>query len=186
LSFLLVRDRAVLDVLRPAGDRGSYLFQGSDDGPDEGLAPRAEDLGLTSVYCGKPFLSLALWMLWKSLGAQGLRAHVDRARAMALRFAERVAATGLFELTHETDTWAVCFRPVPEEGSDVATRDTFSNRVHDAVNADGAWMIRLCPAQGGRVFRAIFTNPLMTDEVADRFVAALVAAHSQAVQENPA
>lgn len=165
LSFLMLRDAAALDVLRPSHG-GGYLFRNLD-------APREEaDLGLRSLYCGKPFLALSLWLLWKAKGESGLRAHVDRARALTLRFRDRIAASARFELAHEPETWVVCFRPRGDGDPDAlaeATRARF--------NASGRWMINLCPSSGGRVFRALFVNPLMTEAHVDELAEHLEASH---------
>ncbi len=161
LSFLVVRDADDLDALRPPGG-GGYLFRDLD-------APRDRaDLGLRSLYCGKPFVSLALWLLWKAKGESGLRAHVDRARALALRFRDRIAASPRLELAHEPETWVVCFRP---RAADRAASDALAEAARERINASGRWMINLCPSAGGLVFRALFVNPLMSEEHVDELAA---------------
>ncbi len=168
LSHLLVRDAAALDVLRP-DHGGGYLFRDLD-------APREQaDLGLRSLYCGKPFLALSLWLLWKAKGESGLRAHVDHARALTLRFRDRMAASAHYELAHEPETWVVCMRPVG--GGDP---DALAEATRTRVNASGRWMINLCPSSGGRVFRALFVNPLMTAEHVDELADHLEACHPAA------
>jgi glutamate/tyrosine decarboxylase-like PLP-dependent enzyme len=165
LSYLMVRDATALDVLRPSHG-GGYLFRDLD-------APREEaDLGLRSLYCGKPFLALSLWLLWKAKGIAGLRAHVDHARAMTLRFRDLIAASERYDLAHEPETWVVCFRPRGDGDADALAEETRAR-----VNASGRWMINLCPSSGGRVFRALFVNPLMTEAHVDELAQHLDACH---------
>ena len=173
LSYLMVRDAGTLDVLRPSHG-GGYLFRNLD-------APREEaDLGLRSLYCGKPFVSLSMWLLWKAKGASGLRAHVDKARALTLRFRDRIAESPLYDLAHEPETWAVCFRPKGGDGGQESLEE-LSERTRERVNASGKWMINLCPSTGGRVFRALFVNPLMTEIHVNELADHMEASHPDAI-----
>lgn len=149
VSYLLVRDRATLDVLRPDPERSRYLFVDDQQTEDEA------DLGLTSLYCGKPFLSLGPWLAWKTLGRSGVRAAADRAFELAEAFADRVSDTPGLHLCRRPETPVVCVRP--DAPADV--RDELARRMRDHLVADGDWMLRLCPGPDGRVFRAIFSNP---------------------------
>ena len=167
LSYLMVRDAAALDVLRPEHG-GGYLFRDLD-APRDRAHP-----GLRSPYCGKPFLSLSLWLLWKAKGARGLAAHVDRARALTLRFRDHIAASALYDLVHEPETWVVCFRPRP--GASL-TGERLAEATRERVNASGRWMINLCPTAGELAFRALFVNPLMDERHVDELAAHLEAAH---------
>jgi glutamate/tyrosine decarboxylase-like PLP-dependent enzyme len=170
LSFLMVRDRLKLDALRPPRS-SSYLFHRPD-------APRERaDLGLTSLYCGKPFLALSMWLLWKSKGEEGLREHVDHAYALTGRFRDLVRASPLYEVAHEPETWVVCFRPQSLAVDSLGEQEDLTARTRERINASGRWMLNLCPSAGGRVFRAIFVNPLMTEDHVDELLAHLEACH---------
>jgi glutamate/tyrosine decarboxylase-like PLP-dependent enzyme len=165
-SFLLVRDRTCLEELRPPTG-GGYLFHRKD-------APHEEaDLGLTSLSCGKPFLTLSSWIAWKSLGAAGWKARVARAEKLTRRFRDGIARSPAFEPALEPETWLVVFRPrVPAVTSRVA-RDAVSREIRRRMNAEGRWMLNLCPMPQGYAFRAIFTNPLMTEAHVDELLAHL-------------
>jgi glutamate/tyrosine decarboxylase-like PLP-dependent enzyme len=162
-SFLLVRDRTCLEELRPPTG-GGYLFHRKD-------APREEsDLGLTSLACGKPFLTFGSWLAWKSLGADGWRRRVAHADRLTRRFRDGIARSTHWALVQEPSSWLVVFRPkVPAVTSRVA-RDAVARELRRRVNADGRWMINLCPMPSGYVFRAIFTNPLMTEAHVDELL----------------
>jgi len=172
-SFLLVRDRSRLASLRPPTG-GGYLFHRDDAPWDE------QDLGLTSIYCGKPFLTLATWLTWKSLGRKGLAARVVHADKLTRRFRDAIATSAKYDLMIEPQTWTVCFRPrgrpeaTAEELTDLAVR----TRVR--VNESGRFMMNLCPLKAGHVLRAVFVNPLMTEAHVDELVAHLEASHPAA------
>lgn len=161
LSFLLVKDRGVLDALRPAHG-GGYLF------PEDG---ESDDLGLRSLYCGKPFLSLGLWLLWKSRGDAGLREHADRAWRLAQRFRDALASSPGYELVQQPETPAVVFRPRLPEGTPAAERARVAEAVRARIVASGEFLVRLCPLRGEPVFRSLFVNPLFDDEHLERWLA---------------
>lgn len=172
-SFLLVRDRTSLEELRPPTG-GGYLFHRKDAPPEEA------DLGLTSIACGKPFLTLSSWLAWKSLGADGWRRRVAHAERLTRRFRDAIVRSRRWELALEPETWLVCIRPrVPGVTSRVA-RDAASREVRRRFNARGTWMINLCPMPAGYAFRAIFTNPLMTEAHVDELLDELERAASPA------
>ena len=165
-SFLLVRDRSRLLSLRPPTG-GGYLFHRDDAPWDE------QDLGLTSIYCGKPFLTLSTWLTWKSLGASGLARRVEQARRLTKRFRDAIAVSEKYELAMEPSTWAVCFRPVARQHASAEERHLLAAQARIRINASGRFMMNLCPLKDEHVLRAVFVNPLMTDEHVDELVAHL-------------
>jgi glutamate/tyrosine decarboxylase-like PLP-dependent enzyme len=167
-SFLLVRDRTSLEELRPPTG-GGYLFHRKE-------APHEEaDLGLTSLSCGRPFVTFSSWLAWKALGADGWKRRVAHAEKLTQRFREGIVRSRRWELAQEPETWLVCFRPrVPAVTSRVA-RDVVSRELRRRVNAEGRWMLNLCPMPAGYVFRTVFTNPLMTERHVDELLAHLEA-----------
>jgi glutamate/tyrosine decarboxylase-like PLP-dependent enzyme len=169
-SFLLVRDRARLASLRPPTG-GGYLFHRDDAPWDE------QDLGLTSIYCGKPFLTLATWMTWKSLGRAGLAARVANADRLTRRFRDAIAASERYELMLEPQTWTVCFCPRADDGATAEERSALTARTRARVNESGKFMMNICPFKEEHVLRAVFVNPLMTDAHVDELVAHLEASH---------
>jgi hypothetical protein len=52
-------------------------------------------------------------------------------------------------------------------------RDAVSRELRRRINADGAWMLNLCPMPAGYAFRAVFTNPLLTERHVDELLAHL-------------
>ena len=170
VSFLLVREREVLRALRPPTG-GGYLF------PDRAAPEEEADLGLTSLYCGKPFLSLALWLNWKARGESGLRARVDRAAALTRRFRDHIETSTRYELALEPRTWSVCFRPRVDGKISTGQRNSLAGEVRTRINASGKWMLNLCPLGDSRVLRAIFVNPLLTEAHVDELFVHVEACH---------
>jgi glutamate/tyrosine decarboxylase-like PLP-dependent enzyme len=165
-SWLLVRDRSSLEELRPPTG-GGYLFHRKD-------APYEEaDLGLTSLSCGKPFVALASWLAWKSLGAAGWRKRVAHAGKLTRRFRDGIRRSRRWELALPPETWLVVFRPRVSAVTSRVARDAVGRELRRRVNASGRWMLNLCPMPAGSAFRAIFTNPLMTEAHVDELLAHL-------------
>jgi len=165
-SYLLVRHRTCLEELRPPTG-GGYLFHRKD-------APREEaDLGLTSLSCGKPFLALSSWLSWKAIGADGWKRRVAAAQRLTRRFRDGIARSRRWELALEPETWLVCFRPRVSAATSRVARDAVSRELRRRVNADGRWMVNLCPMPAGYAFRVVFTNPLLTEAHVDELLAHL-------------
>jgi glutamate/tyrosine decarboxylase-like PLP-dependent enzyme len=171
-SWLLVRDRTCLEELRPPTG-GGYLFHRKDAPFEE------QDLGLTSLSCGKPFAALASWIAWKALGADGWRRRVARAERLTRRFREGLARSSRWEPALESETWLVCFRPRVTAVTSRVARDAVSRELRRRVNASGRWMVNLCPMPEGYAFRAVFTNPRMTEDHVDELLRRLERAASE-------
>lgn len=169
-SFLLVRDRSRLASLRPPTG-GGYLFHRDDAPWDE------QDLGLTSIYCGKPFLTLSTWIAWKSLGREGLTRRVSQADRLTRRFRKAIEASENWELAIEPVSWTVCFRPRSRPDATPEQRRDFVVRTRARINESGRFMLNLCPLKDEHVLRAIFVNPLMTDAHVDELVQHLEASY---------
>lgn len=165
-SFLLVRDRTSLEELRPPTG-GGYLFHRKE-------APHEEaDLGLTSLSCGRPFLTFSSWLAWKSLGADGWRKRVAFADRLTRRLRDGIARSARWELAQEPETWLVCFRPKVSAVTSRVARDAVSRELRRRLNADGRWMLNLCPMPAGYAFRVVLTNPLLTEDHVDELLARL-------------
>ncbi len=167
-SFLLVRDRSVLEELRPPLG-GGYLFHHKEASHEEA------DLGLTSLSCGRPFLTLSSWLSWKALGATGWRKRVARAERLTRRFRDGIARSDHWEIAQEPQTWLVVFRPKLAATASRVARDALARELRRRINADGRWMINLCPMPAGSVFRVVLTNPLHTEAHVEELLAHLEA-----------
>lgn len=86
----------------------AYLFQ-----PDKLLANF--DLGDKTIQCGRKADGFKLWVLWKSLGNEGLAKRVDNLFSLAQHAVNRIhASKGAFVLEYPPSCTNVCFWYAPE------------------------------------------------------------------------
>lgn len=97
-SMIMVKNAAHLDA--SFSNDASYLYQTDHD---------AFNPGKTSLQCGRRNDALKLWVLWKSIGTEGLAAFVEK--QFALADAARAYVRGHADYTDYSmdDTVAVCF-----------------------------------------------------------------------------
>ena len=93
-----------------------------------------------------------------------VKRSIDARRRSAIQLSYGV------ELALEPETWLVCFRPRVAAVTSRVARDAVSRELRRRVNARGRWMLNLCPMPAGYVFRAVFTNPLMTEAHVDELL----------------
>uniref|UniRef100_A0A7S4C1X7 Cysteine sulfinic acid decarboxylase n=1 Tax=Chrysotila carterae TaxID=13221 RepID=A0A7S4C1X7_CHRCT len=95
-------------ALREANaSQAAYLFQ-------KDKMHAALDAGDKTIQCGRKADMLKLWLLFKSLGDDGVARRVEHAYALAAYAVERInASDGAFVLTHKPSCTNVCFWYVP-------------------------------------------------------------------------
>jgi glutamate/tyrosine decarboxylase-like PLP-dependent enzyme/serine/threonine protein kinase/Tfp pilus assembly protein PilF len=113
--------------------RASYLFEGDP-------VDRWFDVGLRTVECTKPLISVPLYLTLQTLGTRVLGDLVDHAYALARRLAELVRAAPDFELACPPDSNIVCFRHLRADlvGSEL---DEHQRRVRTALREAGTFYI---------------------------------------------
>lgn len=159
-SSVLFRDGRDLDLLRY---EGPYLRGAAPT--IEGSRPGAQ--------------AAALWAALKSLGKEGYRALVERCLRAAEYFAKRLVEEG-YQLLHEVDLNIVCFS-LAREGAKRSELNKLNRRVYERVNERGKFRISYLEDLGVRVregsaevrvegIRAIFTNPLVTEDVVEELL----------------
>jgi aromatic-L-amino-acid/L-tryptophan decarboxylase len=101
-------------------------------------AGAGHDLMDTGIQLGRRFRALKLWMIMRSFGARGLRAHLARHIELAQTFAAWVDADPEFERVAPVPLSVVCFRWIPADlvTSDEAI-DGLNAHLLDAVNESG-------------------------------------------------
>jgi aromatic-L-amino-acid decarboxylase len=82
------------------------------------------------IPLGRRFRALKLWFVIRWYGAGGLRRHIRHHVALALAFADRVAADPRFEIAAPVRLSLVCFR--------LRAGDDASRRLLESLNASGA------------------------------------------------
>lgn len=143
---LLVRDPTVARAAF-GGSGGGYVKVFEED-PDEAFA--FFDYGLE---LSRPFRGLALWLMLRYYGARRVSAAIADDCALAARLAERVRASGDFELLAPVTLGICCFRYAPPASQralaqgDVATREAENARL-DALNEQLVHRVQ----RGGRAY----------------------------------
>ena len=100
--------------------------------------PGVRNLMDTGIQLGRRFRALKLWMVLRTYGARGIRAHLDRHLQLAQLFASWVEAHPDFERMAPVPFSVVCFRWRPTDGSSSGPAlDAANERLVDSVNATG-------------------------------------------------
>ena len=127
LSVLFVKDESI--VRQAFSLVPEYLTT-----PESGVV-NYMDYGL---QLGRRFRALKLWFVMRHLGIEGIRTLLREHVALAQELAAKIEASDEWELLAPHPLSVVCFRycGVPE-----AERDTFNERLLEAVNASGTGFI---------------------------------------------
>ncbi|XP_065357772.1 3,4-dihydroxyphenylacetaldehyde synthase 2 isoform X1 [Calliphora vicina] len=76
------------------------------------------------IPLGRRFRALKVWITFRTIGAEGLRAHIRKHMALAERFENYVLSDARFELVTKRALGLVCFRPI---GDNKRTTDLLHN-----------------------------------------------------------
>lgn len=133
-------------ALLPLGHRAEYL--NADDDTEAGLP---DLLGRSLRTTRRPDV-LKVAVTLRALGRTGVAELVERTCAVAGAFAERVAASGRFELYGEPPLSTVLFRPVGAEDAVVAL-------VRRRLLAEGRAVLGRASLRGRLWWKATFLNP---------------------------
>lgn len=113
----------------------------------------------------------ALYATLRSLGADGVEDLVDRAHQLAVRFADRLAASGKVEILNEVVFNQVLVRWISPDGE----HDAYNDRVMQCVQAGGKAYFSGTTWNGQRLMRISVSDWATTEEDVDGAVAALLA-----------
>ncbi|GIG89922.1 pyridoxal-dependent decarboxylase [Plantactinospora endophytica] len=114
------------------------------------------------VSLGRRFRALKLWFVLRWYGAEGLRAHIREAVALADRFAAWVRADERFEVVGAHPFALVCFRLRPtgdDDADDVANAELLSR-----VNATGRAYLTHTRVGGRYTLRLVVGSPYTREE----------------------
>jgi aromatic-L-amino-acid decarboxylase len=118
----------------------------------------------TGIQLGRRFRALKLWMVLRTYGASGIRAHLDRHLQLAQLFAGWVDGHRDFERIAPVPFSVVCFRWRPADGSCTGPAlDAANERLVDEVNATGQVFLSHTRLRGGVVIRMAIGH-LRTEE----------------------
>ncbi len=147
-NILLVNKRPeTLATVLSAGD-GSYLFR------DEN-AEFMEDLGTSSLQCGRRVDSLKWFLDWKFFGRDGLAARVEKFLGLCAYAEELVEADPDLEMVVPRPSFNVCFRfKVAEERS-----NAFNLALRTRLYEEGATLVGVAYIDKILAMRLLVTNP---------------------------
>lgn len=129
----------------------AYLAADAGDGHD------AMDV---TLQLGRRFRALKAWMVWSSLGRDGLQARLRAHRRLAARLAAWIDAEPGFVVCAPVDMGVVCFRACADDPPDAA--DAANARIAAQVNASGAAWIGRTRLRGRVALRIALGNVLTT------------------------
>lgn len=138
----------------PFAQEAAYLFEGR---PEE----RWWDLGTRTLECTKRMMSLEVYVALSTVGPARLGAYVEGRIDLTHRFAQRLAASGEFEVI-EPDCNILCFRHVPR-GLDAEAVDERQSRVREALLRSGRFYLVKTRLGGKTWLRTTIINPLTGD-----------------------
>ena len=150
LASLLAYARA-RDAYGAFAQKADYLFR-SDD-------PGAENMGTRTLECTRPQLALVAYLGFAAVGADGLRAHVERLWELGAELAELVRESGDFELALEPECNIVCFRHRAPDGVD---SDAHHERIRSELNASGSYYLVQTRLRGATWLRSALMNAATT------------------------
>ncbi|HEX8437472.1 pyridoxal phosphate-dependent decarboxylase family protein [Archangium sp.] len=143
----------------------SYLFHGQD-------SRRWSDVALRTLECTKEMMALKLYACLHVLGTKLFADSITDTFDQSRRFAERLQASGDFELAVPPDCNIVCFRHTPQ-GVPAAELDALQLRLRESLVTSGDFYL-VQTTLGGRVWlRTTLINPLTTDEDLEALLQAL-------------
>ncbi|PKP14309.1 MAG: glutamate decarboxylase [Bacteroidetes bacterium HGW-Bacteroidetes-3] len=108
-SALLVKKRGTLQH-NITDINADYIFHDID---------QIEDLGKKSIQCGRRVDAVKLWFAWKYFGLEGYQKRTDNLIAVATYAEEIVKNHKNLELLADRQSFAVCFRYIPENKTDL-------------------------------------------------------------------
>jgi L-2,4-diaminobutyrate decarboxylase len=164
LASLLAYARA-RDAYGAFAQQADYLFRSGDAGD--------ENMGTRTLECTRPQLSLVAYLGFATVGAEGLRAHVERLWELGGELARLVRESDDFELALEPECNIVCFRHRVPEGTD---SDAHQERIRIAVNASGEFYVVQTKLRGVTWLRCALMNAATTRDDLLALLAALRAA----------
>jgi aromatic-L-amino-acid decarboxylase len=109
----------------------------------------------------RPLRGLKLWLAFSVHGAAALRRAIERNLEEAQLLATLLREDPAFELMHEPQLSAVCFRHLPSDDVDL---DAHNHRLAEALAADGRILLASAQVDGHTCLRACLVNHRTTEE----------------------
>jgi glutamate/tyrosine decarboxylase-like PLP-dependent enzyme len=146
-SFFLTKHPGILRNTNRGGG-AEYLFHEYDNSE--------WDTGTYSLQCGRRADALKIWLLWRSLGTQGLIARTESLLGLSRLAVEDIAKNPRFKLVH-ANYLNVCFQVVPRKAE--TSINEFTKQVRYALVQEGKAMVNYAERADGTIFfRLVFPN----------------------------
>lgn len=123
-SVILVKKKGVLQH-NITDINTDYIFHDID---------QIEDLGKKSIQCGRRVDAVKLWFAWKYFGLDGYEQRINNIIEMAAYAVEIIQANPKLELMSERQSFAVCFRYIPDETDDL---NEFNLAIRESLRKTG-------------------------------------------------
>ena len=158
-SVLLVQDREILKTGIALKDDCSYLYH------EQEYDAAMYDTGEKSLQCGRRPDIIKLWLVWKTIGLEGLEARVDRCLSNRDAFVEMLKARPGFEMFVEPGLCNVCYWYKPQFDMSAEATHKLTAVVKQRMMSRGNVLVNYQPRQGlPNFWRMVFTNPDATVE----------------------
>jgi glutamate/tyrosine decarboxylase-like PLP-dependent enzyme len=165
--LLINKRRQALAAALSAGD-GSYLFRSEN-------VVETEDLGHSSLQCGRRVDSLKWFLDWKFFGREGLATRVEKSLELCAYAEEVVSRSPELELVVPRTSFNVCFRfKVPEEAS-----NAFNLALRTRLYEEGKALVGVAYIGDQLVMRLLVINPAAEPADIDTFFHRLIATGRQ-------
>jgi len=158
-TALLVPDANVLK--ETFNTNADYLFH-----PDNDEITGTDDMGKYTLLCGKRFDSLKTWILWKTLGTEGLKELADSRLKLVNNFHKILANHSEFTPSYKPKTPIQCFKYTSDKFKNASKE--YLNKMHrwirEQFKVDQKAFFNVATLNGSTHFRVILVNPLTTEE----------------------
>ena len=158
-AFLTKHEGILRQTCSAGPSQPEYLFHDNDDS--------ALDLGRISLQCGRRVDAFKLWLLWKHHGDRGFAERIDHLFELAGFATSWVQNHDRLELMAPTQSLNVCFRYLPEDGSDP---NAFNLKLREEMRRSGQSLVNYCRLGDEVAIRLVFANAdLHKDDVVEFF-----------------
>ncbi len=113
------------------------------------------------IQLGRRFRALKAWVIWRSLGREGIVTRLREQIRLANLLANWIKKDNRFELAAPVSMGVVCFRLI---GADEKKLDNLNSKLVERINASGRAYLTQTKLRGRRVMRIGFGNVLTTEE----------------------
>jgi aromatic-L-amino-acid decarboxylase len=118
------------------------------------------------IQLGRRFRALKAWVIWRSLGRQGIVARLREQIRLANLLANWIKNDNRFELAAPVSMGVVCFRFIPGDESSRRSeaKADINSQIVERINASGRAYLTQTKLRGRTVMRIGFGNVLTTEE----------------------